>query len=111
MPIANCFIKDTPVSPDMAQTIASEWSEKIQVGLKDVCLTFIPHCIQGGQLYKILVNLYLPSLWSPTEIERIQKGLLSVLCNHFHCKAPEIFIMASIIQSGHVLENGQIVEW
>ena len=111
MPIANCFIKDKQVSQQDLQALAKKWAEQINVDEKDVCLTFIPNCIQGGQQYKVLINLYLPSLWSEENINNIQKCLLSILSNHFQTDHSNIFIMTSIIESGHVVENGEIVEW
>lgn len=111
MPIANCYIKDTQVINNEFQDLATLWAEKINVDVKDICLTFIPNCIQAGQQYEILVNLYLPSLWKKDAIKNIQKSLLMILAGHFHISPKHIFIMTSIIQSGNVVENGEVVEW
>lgn len=111
MPIANCFIKDQQVSQNELQKLAAEWADQINVDVKDICLTFITNNVQAGQQYEILVNLYLPSLWSKESTKTIQKSLLTILSKYFQLEPSEIFVMTLIIQSGHVIENGAIVEW
>lgn len=111
MPIANCFIKETQVSQKEIQSLAKEWAKQVNVDVKDICLTFIPNCVQGGQQYNILINLYLPSLWPDEKVKDIQKCLLTILSNHFRLEPSKIFIITSIIKSGHVVDNGDIVEW
>jgi hypothetical protein len=111
MPIANCFTKNKQSSQQEIQEVAEKWAEQIKVDVKDICLTFIPKCNQGGQQYEVLVNLYLPSLWDQDNIKLIQKSLVNILSDFHNTEASEIFIMTSIIQSGHVVENGEIVEW
>jgi hypothetical protein len=111
MPIVNCFIKDKKVSQRELQEFAEKWASELNVEVKDICLTFISNCVQGGQQYEGLVNLYLPSLWTETDINRIQNSLLTNLCELLKTEASKIFIITSIIQSGHVVENGEIVNW
>lgn len=111
MPIANCFIKNKQIKPEDLQELIIKWSEEIQVDVKDICFTVVTDFLQAGQQYEILVNLYLPSLWSENDVTTIQKGLMRVLTTFFKLKPSEIFILTSIIQSGHVVENGEIVEW
>ncbi len=111
MPIANCFIKEKQISLKELRKLSESWASEIQVDVDDVCLTFIPDCIQAGQQYKVLVNLYLPSLWSEDQVNHIQKSLLGILCGFFKVDSSQVFIMTSIIQSGHVVESGEIVKW
>ena len=111
MPIANCFIKEKKIARQNIQDLAEKWASEVKVDVKDICLTFIPDCIQAGQQYKVLVNLYLPSLWSKDQVKHIQKSLLGILCGFFNVDASKVFIMTSNIQSGHVVENGEIVKW
>ena len=111
MPIANCFIKDKKVTQQELQQLAKKWASVVEVDVKDICLTFIPDCIQAGQQYKVLINLYLPSLWSENQVNHIQKSLLRILCEFLKVEASEVFIMTSIILSGHVIENGEVVKW
>ena|SRR5690554_971742 len=111
MPIANCFIKDKKVTQQEFQQLAEKWASEVKVDVKDICLTFIPNGIQAGQQYNALVNLYLPSLWNDDQIKHIQKSLLRILCEFLKVESSEVFIMTFIIQSGHVVENGEIMEW
>ena len=111
MPIANCFIKDKKVSQQELQQLAEKWASDAEVDVKDICLTFIPNCIQAGQQYIALANLYLPSLWNDEQIHHIQKSLLRIICEFLRVESSEVFIMTSMIQSGHVVESGEIVKW
>ncbi|MDH5476299.1 MAG: hypothetical protein OEX22_11455 [Cyclobacteriaceae bacterium] len=111
MPVANCYIKNGKVTQNEVHELASKWAKAIHVDAKDICITFIPDCIQGGQQYKILVNLYLPSLWSEKNIKNMQLSLFTILKNHFQYEKHEIFVITSIVQSGHVLEGGELIEW
>jgi len=111
MPIANCFVKEKQIAQEDIQDLAEKWASEVNIDVKDICVTFIPDCIQVGQQYKALVHLYLPSLWSEDQVHHIQKSLLRILCEFLKVEASEVFIMTSIILSGHVVENGEVVKW
>lgn len=111
MPIATCFLRRKPAETIDLQGMADKWAREIGVAIEDVCLTFVPYHGQGGQQYEALVNLYLPSLWSADQVGKIQLGLLEVLTDHFGFQSKDVFIITSIVQSGHVVENGKIVKW
>lgn len=111
MPIAHCFIKEKEIVSSKIEDMAIEWANTIGVETKDVCLNLITDFYQFGQKYTILVNLYLPTVWSEDERKKIQIGLLQVLAKHLQVTPEKIFIMTSLIQSGHVVENGEILYW
>jgi hypothetical protein len=111
MPIANCLVRHRKITPEEIQKLAEEWALEIGVDAKDVCLTFIPNVIQGGQQYEALVNLYLPSLWSDADIRHIQTSLSTLLTKFLNTERSAVFIITSIVQSGHVIENGDVVDW
>ncbi len=111
MPIANCFIKDKSVAHLPLKKMASEWAVQVGVEEHDICLTFIPNCVQAGQQYQVLANLYLPTLWPPQKVSDIQKSLLAVLCKHVNVSPVDVFIITSMVESGHVVEGGEIVNW
>lgn len=110
MPIANCFLKNH-VENNTPNKIASDWGNTIGVDEKDICINFVQNVIQAGHEYEALVNLYLPSLWTKNSIKKIQTELLNMLVKHLNITQDQIFIMTSIIQSGHVVERGEVVEW
>lgn len=111
MPIANCLCKKDNITKEKSENIVSEWAEIAEVDIKDICLNFIHNYSQFGQQYSVLANLYLPSLWSEDGIKKVQLGLLQTLAKHLELREDEIFIMTSIINSSHVIENGNVVEW
>jgi hypothetical protein len=110
MPIAICFLNKS-VERDIMNQIAREWSDNIGVDSKDICINYIQNFYQAGQQYEALVNLYLPSLWTDSDIKKIQNELLNVLVKHLHITHNLVFIITSIIESGHVVENGNIITW
>lgn len=110
MPIATCFLKNR-IENNTLNKIASEWGKSIEVDSKDICINYIQNFNQAGQQYDALVNLYLPSLWSDNDIEKIQNELLNMLVKHLHITHDRVFIITSIIKSGHVVENGDIITW
>lgn len=111
MPIANCYINQISVSKQQLETLTKEWAEIVEVDLKDICLSFINVSIQTGQNYKVMVNLFLPTLWDKSSIESIQLSLDKLLKKHLKLGAEDVFIITNAVQSGNVTENGQIVKW
>ncbi|WP_233440898.1 hypothetical protein [Leptospira biflexa] len=111
MPIANCYINDLTITSNQLETLTKEWAETIEVDLKDICLSIIDVSQQAGQNYKVMVILFLPSLWDKSNIERIQLSLDTLLKKHFKLGVSDVFIITNIVQSGNVTENGNIVKW
>ena len=111
MPIANCYIRNKQLSQSDLEELAGKWAEKLRIGVKDVCLTILADFTQAGQQYEVMINLFLPSLWPEEDVKIIQKTLLELLKNYLKIDSSEIFLITSIIQSGHVLENGEIAKW
>ena len=56
-------------------------------------------------------TLYLPDFWTPDEVKGIQVGLLETICKCLEIKKERVFILTSLITSGHVVEDGKIVSW
>lgn len=111
MPIANCFIKAGEVSMSGVESLAREWANQIDADVKDITVNVITGHQQSGQQYAVLVNLYLPDFWTEDEIKIIQLGLLNSIKECLHIDEEQVFIMTSIIEAGHVVENGKIVSW
>ena len=111
MPIANCFIKKELLKKPNKYQLVEDWVSSINVDVEDITLNLIAAFEQLGNNYKIMVQLYLPSLWTENNIKNIQVQLIRVLKNFFEVKEKDIFILTNIIKSGHVVENGQIIRW
>jgi hypothetical protein len=111
MPIANCYVRDLIVSKSHIDELAHNWANDINVKAEDVCLTIIDKIIQSGTGYKVMINLFLPSLWGANDVNRIQKSLHNQFITIFGLNSSDIFIITSTVESGNVLENGKVVEW
>lgn len=112
MPIANCFLKkEIPITSELLEQIVADLSATIGVDVKDICLNIVNDFYQAGQQYKVFVNLYLPSLWFPKDVNKVQLAFLETLVKHLAVTYEEIFIITSIVQPGNVVENGEIIDW
>ncbi len=111
MPIANCYIKSKiSKNPDF-EDICREWASLIGVDPKDITINVIRDFEQYGQKYVLMIDLFLPSLWSEANVERIQKSLSELMSKHLRIEESEIFIKTLIIKSGHVFSNGKSENW
>jgi hypothetical protein len=111
MPIANCFVTEKEVYLEGIDQLALEWAAKISTDVHDITINVIPSYRQVGQTYSVMVNLFLPDFWTPDEVKGIQVGLLETICRCLKVKAEKVFIITSLITSGHVVEDGKIVTW
>ena len=111
MPIAYCFVKDKPGIKAHLQKLVSDWANEAGVDPKNITINLVTIQHQVGNPYAVMINLYLPTVWSEEDVQRIQVSLLKVAMNHFQVEAKEIFVMTSLIQSGHVVEDGKVVRW
>lgn len=111
MPIVHCFVKQKDIPEPLLDSIVKEWGMRIGVAENDICINMVNGFMQAGKSYAILANLYLPALWPDRDVRNIQQNLLEVLSGNFRVREEDIFIMTSMIQPGHVVENGQIITW
>lgn len=111
MPIANCYIrKELSEKVDFSQLI-KEWAHALKIRESDITLNVLSDFKQFGQQYPAMINLFLPSLWSEADIEKIQRTLSEMLQKHLEIGSSQLFIMTSIIESGHVFSEGKVERW
>ena len=111
MPIAYCHL-----APDLIKTvdfssIVSAWASAIQVQESDITFNLIPVEQQVGQHFRIMIQLYLPTLWEPTQVRHIMEELGRLMQEHVPMKPDELFIHTHLVESGHVFTDGKIEEW
>lgn len=111
MPIANCYIRKQFSEKANYQQLVKEWALSLQIRETDITLNVISDFKQFGQQYPAMINLFLPSLWSESDIEKIQQTLSELLQKHLEIGSIQIFIMTSIIESGHVFSEGKVEQW
>jgi hypothetical protein len=111
VPIANCFVRgDLPADVDVEGLIAL-WSEESDVGPEEMTINLIAGARQGGSSYRLMAMLFLPSLWSPDAMRRLQRGLAAALSRGLELPLADVHVITSIVDSGHVVENGETQEW
>lgn len=111
MPIAHCLVNDIDIVPEEWDKIISDLAVKAKLQVGEITLNVISGVKQFGNPYKVMVTLYLPTVWNSVDIELIQKSLLYALTVNLKLPPEDIFIMTSLIDSGNVVENGKIVWW
>jgi hypothetical protein len=111
VPIANCFVRgELPADVDVEGLIAL-WSEESDVGPEEMTINLIAGARQGGSSYRLMAMLFLPSLWSPDAMRRLQRGLAAALSRGLELPLADVHVITSIVDSGHVVENGETQEW
>lgn len=109
MPIANCIISQNLVAEDL--DLISLWADQSGQSPQHMTVNLITSESQLGQPYPVMTNLYLPSLWNSKDIESLQKGLANALAKYFNLKLIEVHVITQILDSGSVVENGEVLKW
>ncbi len=109
MPIAHCYTK-LKLDNDK-KNLVRDWAEESSVDGNYMTINFITIAQQLGSAYSIMVNLYLPNLWSEDQVKIIQSSLAVVLAKHFGIHINEIHVITQLVESGHVFENGEQQSW
>ena len=110
MPIINCFIKKRKISFTKLQKALRLWSKDTHIEEKQICLTVLQSQIQVGKQYEIMIHLILPSIWN-TKVKTTQLSLVKHISECLSVDVSEIFLFTSIINSGNVIEKGEVIEW
>jgi len=111
MPIANCLVRDIEVDPVLWEKITTDLATLIKLSTDDITLNVSVNGMQFGKKYRVMVHLYLPTIWNALDIEMIENSLYKALQTNLSTRPDEIFIMTSLIEPGHVVENGKIIWW
>lgn len=114
MPIANCFISpDHQSHDDYSKDLIRLWVEHSGIGNAETELTvnIVFSNLQFGKKYTAMATLLLPSIWSKDALSSLQRGLAKALSDCYSISLDQVFITTLIVESGHVVENGQEVTW
>lgn len=109
MPIANCILYGD--YSDSQDDPTGLWSQATGVSEKHMTINFIMAKAQFGQHYKAMATLYLPSLWSVSDIKTLQLGLAEALAQYLSVSNQEVHVVTQLVESGYVVENGAQVTW
>lgn len=112
MPIANVLVdKSLEIGEANLTDFTSSWSTESGVSSEHMTVNFVPGVCQRGVGYHLMATLHLPSLWSEDRVEALQVGLARALADRFGIGSNRVHVMTIIIQSGHVVEEGQTQSW
>lgn len=109
MPIANCFV--TQDCPPGAGDIIKFWAHESGISSDHMTVNIIPGSQQFGNKYLVMANLLLPSIWSKSDISKIQAGLSRALAKYFNITLAQVHVVTNIVHSGMVVEAGQEITW
>ncbi|MCV2885935.1 hypothetical protein OE749_14680 [Aestuariibacter sp. AA17] len=87
------------------------WSSLSGVRETHLTVNIIPNVQQYGQPYDVMVNLYLPSMWSNSQVAAIQLGLANALSTSLKRPISDIHIISTIVDTGLVVEDGHMITW
>ena len=111
MPIANCFVRDDlPAEADI-DALTAIWSDESGVGREHMTINLIAATRQVGAPYRVMAFLYLPTLWTSEQVRQLQVGLAKALARGFAVPAIEVQVITSLVDSGHVVEDGKTKDW
>ena len=112
MPIAHCIIDEKLLSLTNTSTdFVKLWSNESGRSGEHMTVNFLSRTQQFGNSYKVMANLYLPTIWGGEEVNSLQLGLEKSLEKYFNLPPGEIHIIAHLVESGHVVEDGCVEKW
>ena len=111
MPIANCFVRDGVAKGAQVEGLTRLWAEESDISNEHMTINVLDAVRQNGAAYDIMAFLYLPSLWSSEDVRRLQVGLANALARGFGVGPAGVQVITSLVESGHVVENGETQEW
>lgn len=109
MPIANCIISSE--CQQSSNDLVKMWAAESGQSAEHMTVNIIISKEQIGKKYGVVATLFLPSVWSDSDISSLQTSLAKVLANHFSLPLRQVLVISNIVNSGMVVENGQIVCW
>ena len=112
MPIANCIITSKcQLNLDQSKNLIEIWANESKISPEQMTVNIVVSNEQHGKKYNIMANLLLASMWSYNDISSLQVGLAKALAQFFNVSLKSIHVTTSIINSGMVVEDGNVIEW
>lgn len=109
MPIANCLVSPN-CAPGTANLIKL-WARESGISSQHMTVNVTGTSQQYGESYLIMATLWLPSIWSESEVSSLQSGLARALATYYEVGLPEVHVVTQVVNSGRVVENGLEVTW
>ena len=109
MPIANCFV--TSECQSGSGSLIELWAEEAGHSSEHMTVNIVTGSQQFGNGYSVMATLYLPSVWSPSDVSSLQLGLARALSKYFKRPSSDVHVMTTIVDSGMVVEKGREAHW
>lgn len=110
MPIARCTVLKTCLqNASLKHDPVVLWREKSGINSDEMTISVTGCEQQFGKQYKVLAELYLPSLWSASNKQQLQLGLALALAEYFSTALNNILVITIMVNSRDVVENGRLV--
>ena len=109
MPIANCIVARGCRRPE--DDLAALWARETGESSEHMTVNLIVADAQYGRPYRVMATLYLPSVWSAAAVASLQVGLAKALATGLNEALDGIHVITHIIESGSVVESGNVVTW
>ena len=112
MPIASCQVSkkcferrsDTIDPIRLWADISGKSAEHMTISISCTDVGF-------GKTYDVLAQLLLPDVWSQDDIASLQVSLAKALASYFSISVNSVFVATTIVNSGNVVEDGEIQHW
>lgn len=112
MPIANCLVhKGCYQKVSSTESLIELWAAESGMSSEHMTVNITQYAEQRGNAYNIMAVLYMPSIWCKQDVNLCQTGLAYALTRYFNVNINTVHVMTHILESGMVVENGEIVEW
>lgn len=111
MPIANCLVRGELPAQAELDGLTALWSEESGIGPEHMTINVVSGMRQNGAAYPVMALLYLPSLWEPGQVRDLQTGLARALARGLGVALAEVQVITSIVDPGHVVEDGETQRW
>lgn len=109
MPIANCIVT-SDCRPD-SNNLIDLWANESGQPAEHMTINIITGTKQFGNRYPVMATLWLPSIWSRSDISSLQLGLATALAKYFNLTSSEVHVITRIVKSGMVVEDGEEIQW
>jgi hypothetical protein len=109
MPIATCYVTAIPDDLDPDEIVA-EWSTRSGIEPAEMTVNLVA-TRRGGKRYAAMAWLYLPSLWPDEAVVALSTGLAAALADALGVAPSSVQVVTSIVESGMVVEAGEIARW
>ena len=111
MPIATCLMREASDMERDAASLVGRWAELSGCEAGLLTVDMLPARRLSGESRRAMGTLHLPTMWPKDKAERIALGLVRALSEWMGTGPEEVHLMIRWVESGTVVEDGEILTW